>query len=101
MQLEHCLLILVAILYAYEKLERAIENRAYRAERRELYNRISAGSLADYASCKPLVEPTKPKVQTPPVEDDDGWVEPVVLPGDSLSMADAQAAFNKIKSGNA
>lgn len=57
------LYIIIAVLFAVwlrEYVTHLLESKHWRAERRELYNRIQAGTIRDYAFIKPALE-TQPK----------------------------------------
>lgn len=63
--------------------------RQWIAERRDLYTRIQAGTLNDYAVHQPLLEPKRPITHEMPVEPS---VEALTSLGADLGLTDTQIA---------
>ncbi len=58
MTTEHIIIIILAVLLIAERLSHIAAERVWRTERRELCNRLQAGTLQDYAVNRQLVEPS-------------------------------------------
>lgn len=91
--IEDYVIIGLVVLFAVERVSRALESRAWARERRELLNRVQAGSLREYAVGKAMVEP-----EPEPVADRLNRLAPEYDPPEQLDFVTEQSAFNGLMS---